>query len=118
KVSFVTVMNRIKKLEQAGVIQEYSVKVNYNELGYDIHAIIELNIERGKWDDYERKILPLVNIYSAYEVTGETDVLLMLRFKNTKELGDFLEKLQSFGFIKSSNTKLVTYTDKDEFIKI
>ena len=111
-------MNRIKKLENLGTIKEYSVKVNYSDIGYDIHAIIELNIERGKWDEYEKKLLPMPNVYTAYSITGQTDVLLMLRFKNTRQLAEFLEELQKMSFIKASNTKLVTYVDKDAFVKV
>jgi Lrp/AsnC family transcriptional regulator for asnA, asnC and gidA len=118
KVSFVTVMNRIKKLEEENIITGYTAKVNYDLLGYDIHAMIELRLERGRWKEYEDKIAPMPEVYAAYDLTGESDVLLMLRFKNTKELNAFLEKLQCMDFIRASNTRLVTYTEKDSHVNL
>ncbi|MDO8480718.1 MAG: Lrp/AsnC family transcriptional regulator, partial [Nanoarchaeota archaeon] len=46
--SFVTVMNRTKKMEKNGIIQKYTCKIGYEKLGYDVAVLIELRIAKGK----------------------------------------------------------------------
>ena len=42
-VSTVTILSRIKKLEEQNIIQGYSVRLNHELLGFDITALIEIN---------------------------------------------------------------------------
>src|SRR3989338_5872438 len=77
KVSFVTIMNRIKRLEQEGIIQGYTVKVNYEKLGYDVHVLIELRISKGKLLELERKIAEQPNVYTVFDVTGDVDAVIV-----------------------------------------
>ncbi len=37
---FVTVMKRTRRMEQAGIIQKYTAKIDYEKLGYGIHVVI------------------------------------------------------------------------------
>jgi Lrp/AsnC family leucine-responsive transcriptional regulator len=45
-VSFVTVMNRLKKLEEEKIIEKYTSKINYEKLGYNVHVLIEIRIAK------------------------------------------------------------------------
>ena len=47
-VSTVTILSRIKKLEEQNIIQVYSVLLNHELLGYEITSIIEIKSNKGK----------------------------------------------------------------------
>ena len=60
-VSTVTVLSRIKKLEEQNIIQGYSVRLNHELLGYEITAIIEIKSNKGKMLEIESEIANRVN---------------------------------------------------------
>lgn len=118
KVSFVTVMNRIKKLEKEGIIEKYSAKINYEKLGYGIHVLIDIRIEKGKLIELEKKIAHHPNIYLVYDTTGGFDSTVIGLFKSTRAMDSFLKKIQTYDFVVRTNTKLILNTIKEEQIKL
>jgi len=118
KVSFVTVMNRIKHLEKEGVIEKYIAKINYEKLGYDVHVLIDVRIAKGKLFELEKKIAHHPNIYLVYDTTGGFDCTVIGLFKSTRIMDNFLKKIQTYDFVERTNTKLILNTIKEEQIKI
>ncbi len=118
KISFVTVMNRIKRLEKEGIIKKYTTRVNYDKLGYGIHAIIEVRISKGRFSEFAKALEKEPNIYKVYDTTGEFDSTLIGRFKTPKAMDKFLKKIQSCDFVERTYTKLILNTIKDEAMKI
>jgi len=118
KLSFVTVMNRIKKLEKEKIIEKYEAKVDYDKLGYGTHALIEVKIAKGKLFDLEKKIARSQNVYAVYDTTGEFDATIIGRFRSTREMDNFLKHIQTFDFVERTNTKLILNTIKEEQMKV
>ncbi len=118
KVSFVTVMNRIKKLEKEGVIKGYSAKLNYEKMGYGVHVLIEIRIAKGKLFELEKKIARNPSVYAVYDSTGEYDATIFAKFKSTRAMDNFLKKIQTYDFVERTNTKLVLNTIKEGQIRL
>ena len=118
KISFVTVMNRIKKLEKEGIIKQYTSKINYDKLGYGVSVLIEIRIAKGKLFELEKKIASSQNVYAVYDTTGEYDATILAKFKTTQQMDKFLKLIQTFDFVERTNTKLILNTIKEEQIKI
>lgn len=118
KISFVTVMNRIKKLEQGGIIEKYTVKINYEKLDYGIHVLIDTRISKGKLLELEKKIARLPNVYAVYDTTGDFDATILARFKTTRAMDDFLKLIQSFDFVERTNTKIILNTIKEDMVRV
>ena len=106
-ISFITVRNRIKRLEKEGIIESYTARVNYRKLGYDIQVLIEVRISKGKLFELEEKIARSPNVYAVYDTTGEFDATIIGRFKTTRAMDDFLKKIQTYDFVERTNTKLI-----------
>lgn len=117
-VSFVTVMNRVKRLEKEGIIEGYNAKINYDRLGYGTHVIIDVRISKGKLIELESRIARLPNIYAVYDTTGESDATVIGKFKSTKALDNFLKTIQTYDFVEKTNTKLVLNTIKESQIRL
>ena len=118
KTSFVTVMNRIRKLEKEGVIKKYTVELDHEKLGYGVHALIEVRIAKGKLLELEKRIARSPNIYAVYDITGGFDTVLIGRFKSTRTMDSFLKKIQTYDFIERTNTRLILNTIKEGSIRI
>ncbi len=106
-VSIGTVHNKVKRLEKEGYISSYKAEINWEKLGYEITAIIELVISGGKLLEVERKVSEFPNVLSVYDVTGESDVILIAKFKNHEELSSFTKTLLSIPNVDRTNTHIV-----------
>lgn len=112
-ISFVTVMNRIKRLEKAGVIKGHMTLIDFEKLGYDTHVLIEIKISKGKLFELEKKIARSPNVCSVYDTTGEFDATVFAKFRSTRAMDAFLKKIQTFDFVERTNTKLVLNVIKE-----
>ncbi|MEM2934400.1 MAG: Lrp/AsnC family transcriptional regulator [Methanocellales archaeon] len=114
KLSVVTVAARIRELEKQGVIQGYTAILNPQKLGYDLVAIIELVISRGKLLDVQREIAKDPNVYGVYDVTGTSDAIVIARFKNREELSKFVKSLLSTEYVERTITHVALGTAKED----
>lgn len=117
-VSFVTVMNRIKRLEQEKIIRGYIPLVDYEKLGHGIHVLIDIQIAKGKLIELEKKIAQHPNVCAVYDTTGNFDAALFAKFKSTREMDAFLKKIQTYDFVERTNTRLILHTMKETQIRL
>ena len=114
-VSVGTIISRIKKMEQERIIKGYSVALDSEKLGYELTAIIEITVSKGKLLETEEEIAKMPNVCAVYDVTGLTDTMIVAKFKNRRELSNFAKGLLSMPFIERTNTHLVLITVKEDF---
>ena len=117
-VSVATAMHRLNNLEKEKIIQNYTSQIDYEKLGYDVEVIIEVRISKGKLIDVEKKIAAHPNVFGIYDVTGAFDAVILARFKNRRQMDNFLKKIQTYEFVERTETKLVLQTIKEENIKV
>ncbi len=110
-----TVLKRIKKLETSGILKYYTVILDHEKLGYDLAAIIELTISKGKLIDVEKEIAKHKNVLGVYDVTGTTDAIILAKFKTRRELNNFVKKILAMEFIERTNTRVILNTIKEDF---
>ncbi|MFX1324418.1 MAG: Lrp/AsnC family transcriptional regulator [Promethearchaeota archaeon] len=111
----VTIKNHVERLEQEGIIKDYGAQINYEKLGYDIIALIEITVSKGKMLDVERTIAQNPNVFAVYDITGTYDALILARFKNRAELSEMIkEEIHSSPFVERTNTHIVLNIIKEE----
>ena len=115
KVSVGTVLTRIKRLEQAGVIRRYTTLLDHEKLGYQLTAIAEITVSKGKFLEMEQAISKHPNVCAAYNITGLTDVFVIAKFRTREELGKFSRAMLAMPFIDRTNTHLVLTTIEEDF---
>ncbi|HEY7572799.1 MAG TPA: Lrp/AsnC family transcriptional regulator [Nitrososphaeraceae archaeon] len=114
-VSPPTVLNRIQKLESNHIIKSYSAVLDHEKLGYDLTAIIEVTAVKGKITEVEKHISKFSNVCAVYDITGLTDMIIVAKFRNRKELSDFVKKDLSLPFVERTNSHMVLVTVKEDF---
>ena len=110
-----TVLTRTKKLENDGIIESYSAVLNHDKLGYEIIAISEITVSKGKLTEVETAIAKLSPTCAVYDVTGENDVIIISKFKSRDEMSDFTKKLLSMSNVERTNSRIVLNTIKEDF---
>lgn len=115
KVSPSTVMNHIKELIKNGVIRGFSAIIDHEKLGYEITAITEIIVSKGKLIEMEKEIAKIPNVCAVYDVTGEIDGIVIAKFHDREELSNFTKKLLAMPFIERTNTHVVLTTVREDF---
>lgn len=106
-VSVTTVSNHLRDLEDEGVIEGYTPKVNYDALGYDVTAVIQLKVEGSKLPDITERLREEKQMISVYEVTGDYDVIAIGKFTDTDGMNRQIKALLTDADIRESNTSVV-----------
>ncbi len=114
-VSVGTVLSRIKRMEDDGLIKGYSVLLDHERLGYQLTVVTEITVSKGRLVETEQEIAKISNVCSVYDVTGLTDAIIVAKFKSRDDLGQFTKKLLSLPFIERTNTHVVLTTVKENF---
>lgn len=108
-----TIIKRISNLEENCVIKNYGVQIDYEKLGYNIIALIELTISKGKMLEVEQDIAKIPNVFAVYDITGEYDALILARFKNRGDLSKMIKKIHTSQFVERTNTHMVLNVIKE-----
>jgi DNA-binding Lrp family transcriptional regulator len=114
-VSVGTVLSRIKKMEDAGVIKGYSTILDHEKLGYELTVVTEITVSKGRLVEMENEIAKNPNVCGVYDVTGLTDAVIIAKFKSREELGKFTKNVLALPYIERTNTHVVLTTVKENF---
>jgi len=106
-VSVTTVSNHLSDLEEDGVIEGYTPKINYNELDFDVTAVIQLKVEGNALPDITDRLDQQKQMTSVYEVTGGYDIIAIGKFEDTDGMNAQIKTLLTDPDIKESNTSVV-----------
>ncbi|APW97614.1 AsnC family transcriptional regulator [Halobiforma lacisalsi AJ5] len=106
-VSVTTVSNHLSDLEEEGVIEGYTPRLDYDAVGYDVTAVIQLQVEGNALPDITDTLRDHRQMISVYEVTGDYDVIAIGKFKDTDGMNDQIKELLTDPDIKASNTSVV-----------
>jgi DNA-binding Lrp family transcriptional regulator len=114
-VSVGTVLSRIKKMEDEGLIKGYAVILDHEKLGYELTVVTEITVSKGRLVEMENEIAKLPSVCGVYDVTGLNDAVIIAKFKSREDLGKFTKSLLAMPFIERTNTHVVLTTVKENF---
>jgi DNA-binding Lrp family transcriptional regulator len=86
-----TVINRVERLEEEDVISGYGANVDYRKLGFGGIAAIEVVIEGEFMKIVEEELAKHNNVVSVYSISGDTDILAIVKFRNREKLTSFIK---------------------------
>jgi len=114
-VSIGTVLTRTRKMEKEGVIRGYTAVIDHEKLGYQLTALIEITVSKGRLLEMENEIARMPTVCAVYDVTGLTDAFVIAKFKSREELSVFAKRLLALPYVERSNTHVVLTTIKEDF---
>jgi DNA-binding Lrp family transcriptional regulator len=114
-VSVGTVLSRIKKMEDMGIIKGYSAILDQEKLGYELTVVTEITVSKGRLVEMENEVAKNPNVCGVYDVTGLTDAVIIAKFKSRDDLGKFTKNLLALPYIERTNTHVVLATVKENF---
>ncbi|UZW13078.1 Lrp/AsnC family transcriptional regulator [Clostridium pasteurianum] len=105
-LSIPAVAERIRKLEEAKIIEKYTIKVNRDKINFKLLAFIFVNIDKTEdIDEFRKSIVQYSSVLECHHVAGEYDYLLKVLVEDTKSLEDFVSyTLKKIKGVSKSNT--------------
>jgi len=110
-----TIYNRIRKLEENGVIRNYTINIDYSKLGYDLTAIIMMQVEGPYIIKIEKQLAEFEEVMSVYDITGEFDIAVIAKFMDREHLNKFIKGILTMPHIKRTVTSIVLSIVKENF---
>lgn len=95
------VSERIKKMEDAGIIQSYDTSISPYEIGYQLKAIITLRAFMGMLKPFMEKVKTYDEVLNCYRITGNENFVMEVVLKNQKHLESFIDQLIVYGETKT-----------------
>ncbi len=113
-LSLPAVSERLRKLEEAGVISGYYARLNPGALGIDITAFVLVTVDSSKhYASFVEHVQNTEYILECHAITGEGTHLLKIRTENTPSLEKLLAKIQSWTGVVKTTTSMVLSTPKE-----
>ncbi len=109
------VAERIRKLEERGVITGYAARVDPEKLGLDVTALIGVGIEHPRYfAAFAKKVMNLPEVLECHRVAGEDSYVLKVRTKNTRTLDRLLiQVLRTIPGVTRTQTTIVLASVKE-----
>ena len=106
-----SVVERIKKLEENGIIRGYTAVLDARRLGKDITAFIGVSINHPKLiSTFEKEIDRFEEVQECHHVTGEYTLLLKIKTDNTSALEELIRQIRSIDGVDRTETTVVLST--------
>jgi Lrp/AsnC family leucine-responsive transcriptional regulator len=113
-LSLPSVSERLRKLEETGVVTGYYAKLDPKKLGKDVTAFIRITVDSSR---HFPSLIDHANatdeVLECHAVTGEGTHLLKVRTENTSTLEKLLAKIQAWPGVTGSLTSVILSTSKE-----
>ncbi|RNF49328.1 Lrp/AsnC family transcriptional regulator [Marinomonas hwangdonensis] len=87
------VAERVRKLEESGIITGYKAKINLEKIGIPITALVECQVYRAKEREFKALVMGLDEVVDCFNVTGPSAFVLRVAVASMSKLDELLERL-------------------------
>jgi len=109
-----SVVERIKKLEDSGVIRGYAAQLDARALGKDVTAFIGVSISHpSAFEPFEKEIECEGDVLECHHVTGQHTLMLKVRTENTETLERLIDMIRRIEGVTRSETMVVLSTHSE-----
>jgi Lrp/AsnC family leucine-responsive transcriptional regulator len=108
-LSVSAVHQRVRRLEQRGVIRGYTARIDYEAIGLPLTAFVAIRpIDASAPDDAPVRLSGLPEIESCYSVAGEDFYLLLVRVKSPGDLERLLQEIRTAANVTTRTTVVLS----------
>jgi Lrp/AsnC family leucine-responsive transcriptional regulator len=93
---------RVKRLEESGIIEGYGARINYRALGLGMMAIIRLRTTHEHIKTCLKRFGEISNIIEVHRVTGEDCFILKVLVPSPEDLETIVDRIAGYGAVTTS----------------
>ena len=113
-----TTLERMRRLEERGVIRGYRAALDAGALGFGVRAVVMINLDRhqvGSIEDFEGRIRAVPQVTACHHVTGRYDYLVHVVARDIDHLRELVTRhLAAIRGVDKQETFLVLSTPKPD----
>ncbi len=106
-VARTTVLARINKLENSGIISGYSVVLGKSVSENALHASVGISLQPKAGPKVLKAISAMPEVYSLWSVSGEFDYLALLRAQTSQQLDNLLDQIGLMEGVNNTHTSIL-----------
>ncbi len=91
------ISERIRKMEDAGVIEGYFAKISHTETNHQLKAIITLRAFMGRLKPFLETVKTFDEVVNCYRITGNENIIMEVVLKNQQHLEQLIDRLITYG---------------------
>jgi len=110
-----TAYNRVKSLEDKGILKGYTIIVDPVKLGYGLTAVILIRAEGQHLLEVEKELAQLDDVISVYDITGDFDIAVVARFRSRDMLNKFIKGILRMPHVTRTVTNVALNVVKEDF---
>lgn len=95
------VSERVKRLEDSGIIEGYTIKINKKKLGLTIDCIIKVTMKNGEYERFKTFIKEYERSEWCYRTAGSGCYLVKLSVKSLEEVEEFINSVSSYALTET-----------------
>jgi Lrp/AsnC family leucine-responsive transcriptional regulator len=92
-----SVRERMQKLQDLGVIKNYTLNIDNNKLGFGLEVFVMLKLFTGKLNIFMKDINTFPEIKESYRITGPHNIHMRVVLKDQLHLQQFIDKMINYG---------------------
>lgn len=113
-LSVPSVSERMRKLEERGLIKQYCTILDASLFNFDITAFIFVEVDGSdNYPKFVEKVTGEPEVLECHSITGDGSHILKLRTQNTTSFEKFLSKIQSWDGVKRTRSNIVLTSFKE-----
>ena len=113
-MSLPSISDRMRKLEERGVIQGYHAVLDAKRLQYDIMAFIRVTVDgSANYPGFLRTAEAMSEVQELHSITGDGSHILKVRTRNTTTLEALLAAIQAMPGVHGTSSSIVLSTYKE-----
>ncbi len=91
------VAERVKKMEDLGILEGYRARVNHLKLGYQLRAIVTIKAFMGKLKPFLAMVTSMKEVVNCYRITGNENIIMEVVLQDQLHLEKFIDQLIQYG---------------------
>lgn len=113
-LSVPSVSERMRKLEERGLIQSYAALLDSKKFDFDITAFIFVEVDGSKnYPKFVDRVVKEPEVLECHSITGDGSHVLKVRTRNTESFEKFLSNIQSWDGVKRTRSNIVLSSFKE-----
>lgn len=102
-----SVTERVNKLEDSGIIEGYTIRINKKKLGLSIDCIMKITMKNGEYNKFKNFIKNHRRSEWGYRIAGDGCFLVKLSVKNLEEIEEFINDISEY----SLTTTIIAFSE-------
>ena len=112
-VSRTTVQDRLRRLEEQGIIAGYTVKVSRDATSHGISAMVMISAEPRRQVDVAKVVGKFASVQSLHTVSGKFDLMALVKTSTSEDMDKIIDQIGAISGVDGIETAVILSTKVD-----